>query len=187
MKKLLVFASSLLIGNLTSAQFIKEKAINAQLGYGMSFPYESENDVTAGGLFLQAEYVLKAASWFEMRPYAGLVFTNSNGKDFNGNPTDEKAETRALLLGGKARVIAPIPYVAPYFEIGVGTSIGRFETQTVYSSHDKSGVIAHIPFSIGLELGKQHNVDIAFTYFFQPSVEQTVGAFAFGLKFPITD
>lgn len=42
-----------------------------------------------------------------------------------------------------------------------------------------------MPFSLGLELGKNNNVDLAFTYYFQPSVEQYVGAFAVGLKFPL--
>ena len=113
--------------------------------------------------------------------------TNSNGKDLNDNPTNEKAETKAFLLGGKVRVRAPIPWVAPYVEIGIGTSIGKFETLTAFDNIDKSGIIYHIPFSIGLELGKNNNVDLGFTYYFQPSVEQYVGAIAVGITFPLNN
>ena len=56
--------------------------------------------------------------------------TSSNGKDINDNSTYEKVETKAFLLGAKARVHAPIPWIAPYTEIGTGTSIGKFETLT---------------------------------------------------------
>ena len=41
---------------------------------------------------------MKAASWFEIRPYVGFIITNSNGKDLNDNPTDEKAESKAFLV-----------------------------------------------------------------------------------------
>lgn len=80
---------------------------------------------------------------------------------------------------------APIPYVAPYFEIGIGASIGKFETLTAFDDIDKSGIISHIPFAFGLELGKNNNVDLGFTYYFQPSVEQFAGAFAVGITFPL--
>ena len=52
-----------------------------------------------------------------MKPYIGFISTSSNGKDLNDNPTDEIATATTLLVGGKVRVRAPIPYV-PYIEIG---------------------------------------------------------------------
>ncbi|WP_339729693.1 hypothetical protein [Maribacter stanieri] len=129
--------------------------------------------------------MLKVASWFELRPYAGFILTNSNGKDLYNNPTNEKAKSKGLLLGGKARVCAPIPWVAPYVEIGLGTTIGKFETLTAFDTIDKDGIIYHIPFSIGLELGKNNNVALGLAYYFQPSVEQFVGAFAVEVTFPL--
>ncbi|WP_282122296.1 hypothetical protein [Algibacter mikhailovii] len=166
-------------------QFIKDKSINVQVGYGLSAPYNSIDNIADDGFYAQGELVLKVTSWFELRPYAGIILTSSNGKNLNNNPTFEKAETKALLLGGKARVRAPIPWVAPYAEIGIGTSIGKFETLTFYDNIDKNGVIYHIPFSLGLELGKNNNVDLGLTYYFQPNVQQYVGAFAVGLTFPL--
>ena len=187
MKKTLILLIMILTSNLVDAQFVKEKSINVQIGYGLSAPNNSVSEIVDDGFFAQGELVLKVTSWFELRPYAGLILTNSNGKDLNDNPTDEKAESKAFLLGGKARVRAPIPWVAPYIEIGIGTSIGKFETFTTFNNIDKSGIIYHIPFSLGLELGRNNNVDLGFTYYFQPSVEQYVGAFAVGITFPLNN
>ena len=187
MKKTLILLIIILTSNIVEAQFIKEKSINAQVGYGLSAPYNSVDEVVDDGFFAQGELVLKVKSWIEFRPYAGFILTSSNGEDLNGNPTDEKAETKAFLLGGKIRVRAPIPWVAPYVEIGIGTSIGKFETLTAFDNIDKSGIIYHIPFSFGLELGKNNNVDLGFAYYFQPSVEQYVGAFAVGITFPLNN
>ena len=187
MKKTFLLLIIVLTSNFVEAQFIKKKSINAQIGYGVSAPYNSIDNIADDGFFAQGELILKVASWFELRPYAGFILTNSNGKDLNDNPTNEKAETKAFLLGGKVRVRAPIPWVAPYVEIGIGTSIGKFETLTAFDNIDKSGIIYHIPFSIGLELGKNNNVDLGFTYYFQPSVEQYVGAIAVGITFPLNN
>ena len=185
MRKTIILLIIILTSNLAEAQFIKEKSINAQIGYGLSAPNNSVDEIVDDGFFAQGELVLKVASWVEFRPYAGFILTSSNGKDINDNPTDEKAETKAFLLGGKARVRAPIPWVAPYVEIGIGTSIGKFETLTAFDNIEKTGIIYHIPFSLGFELGKNNNVDLGFAYYFQPSVEQYAGAFSVGITIPL--
>ncbi|KAA1243960.1 porin family protein [Aquimarina sp. RZ0] len=185
MKKSLIVLFLIFIANLSNAQFIKEKSINAQIGYGLSAPYKSVDRIVDKGFFMQGEFVLKVHSWLELRPYAGLILTRSDGKDLNDNPTDEKAESKAFIFGGKARVRAPIPWFAPYVEIGVGGSIGNFETLTAFTNIDKNGFIYHIPFSFGVELGRNNNVDLGFSYYFQPTVEQYVGAFALGVTIPL--
>lgn len=185
MKKTLILLIIILTSNLTNAQFIKEKSINAQIGYALSLPDNSYDEIADSGFFIQGELVLKAYSWFEIRPYAGLILTSSNGKDLDDNPTNEKAESKAFLIGGKVRVRAPIPWVAPYIEIGIGASVGKFETLTGFTNIDKSGFIYHIPFSFGLELGRKNNFDLGFVFYFQPTVEQFVGAYAFGITIPL--
>lgn len=185
MKKHIIVLILILVSNFVEAQFIKQKSINALIGLGISSPYNSVDEIADEGFFIQGELVLKVASWVEFRPYAGYISTSSDGKDLNDNPTTEKAESKAFLLGAKARVRAPIPWVAPYFEVGIGTSIGSFETFTAFDDINKNGVIYHIPFSLGLELGRNNNVDLGLTYFFHPSVQQFSGAFAIGLTFPL--
>ena len=185
-KKKLILLLILLNVNLISAQFIKEKSINAQIGFGLSSPTNSLDEVVDSGFFAQGEFVLKVTSWFELRPYAGILLTSASGEDINGNPTSEKAESNAFLLGGKVRLRAPIRWVAPYVEFGIGASIGKFETLTVFNTINENGIIYHIPFSLGLELGRNNNVDLGLIYYIQPSVEQIGGAVAIGLTFPLS-
>lgn len=185
MKVFFFLLANILFVSLGTAQFIQEKSINAQIGYGLSAPINSVDESVDTGLFLQGELVLKVKSWVELRPYAGFIFTNANGQDLDNNPTDEIAESKAFLLGGKVRLSAPIPWVAPYIEGGIGASIGSFRTVTIFENIDKSGLIYHIPISLGLALGPKNSVDLGFAYYFQPSVEQFAGAFALGISIPL--
>lgn len=165
------------------AQFIKEQSIDVSIGLGLSSPYEEEEDVMGSGFYLQGEYVLTISKWIDFRPYAGLILTKTD--DNNKNPEEYESTTNAALIGGKTRIKAPIPWISPYIELGIGASIGSFETVNSINNLKKSGLIAHIPFSIGLEFGKKHNFDFAFTYYYQNSVQQFVGAAAFGITIPL--
>ncbi|WP_420322645.1 hypothetical protein [Flagellimonas sp.] len=185
MKNILTILTLILITSQTTAQFVDQHSINAQIGYGLSAPYESVDDIADDGFFLQGEYVVQWASWAKTIAYTGVVLTSSNGKDLNNNPTNELAESKAFLLGTKARVRAPIPWVAPYVELGIGASIGKFRTFTSFVDINKSGVIYHIPVSLGLELGRNHGVDIGLAYYFQPTVEQFAGAATLGVSIPL--
>jgi hypothetical protein len=158
--------------------------INVAMGIGASGPSD-ETDVTGAGFYAQGEYVLGLASWFGVRPYAGVIFTSAEKNDNHPNEPDYKVTSNAFLIGAKVRVLAPIPYVAPYIEIGLGASIGSFVTYTPETNVKSSGVLMHIPFSFGLSVGKKHAVDIAFTYYFHPSVDQFSGAGAVGFTFPL--
>ncbi len=159
--------------------------INAKIGYGLSLPYQSATDVNGTGFYAQGEFVLKAKSWVDLIPYAGVLITNSSEQDDDGVPTLERVEAKAFNLGGKIRLRIPIPYVAPYAEFGIGASIGSFRTLTAFDNIDRSGVIYHVPWSVGLEFGKNRNVDIGFTYLEFPDVNQVGGAAALGIKFKL--
>jgi hypothetical protein len=160
--------------------------INASLGYGISAPYD-EADISGSGFYAQGEYVFSMSKWFSVRPYAGIIFTSENKSENQQNLLNYKVTSKAFLLGGKARICAPIPYIAPYLETGLGTSIGAFETYTPSTNISKNGLGIHIPFSIGVALGKKHKIDIAFTYYYHPSLKQFSGATAFGLSFPLNN
>ncbi|WP_318309273.1 hypothetical protein [Flagellimonas crocea] len=168
-----------------NAQVRHKEAIKVEIGFGMSSPYNSSDEIVDTGLFLQGTYVVRMASWFDVCPYAGVILTKSKGRDVHDDPTDEKATSSAILVGGKGRVKAPIPWVAPYIELGVGVSVGRFETFTYFTDIEKKGLVYHIPFSLGFELGRNHGVDIGLSYYYQPTVEQYAGALAIGLSIPI--
>lgn len=185
MKKKFLLPVLLLTTVVASAQFVRQTAVNAQLGYALTQPHFSEAEIADQGFMLQGEYVMKIASWVQIKPYASFFLTHSNGRDIYDRPTTERAETTAVMLGGKARLRAPIPWVAPYLELGLGTSIGQFETITAFTDIDRWGAIYHIPFALGLELGPQHQVDLGFSYYFLPTVEQIAGAFAIGVSIPL--
>jgi hypothetical protein len=186
MKKNRIVILILLIFFQVKGQFIKEKAIDISIGIGLSYPLDAVDDEVFGsGFYAQGEYVLTLAKWIDLRPYAGFILNQANAKQNQQNKPEYKSTTNAFLLGGKIRVIAPIPKVAPYFEVGVGASIGSFKTFTPYTNIDKSGLIYHVPVSFGFEIGNKHNFDFAFTYYFNQSVEQFSGAIAFGFSIPL--
>ncbi|PBJ11783.1 hypothetical protein [Flavobacterium sp. ACN6] len=168
------------------------KFIKASIGYGSSSSYyiedygnQDEVDVMGGGLYLQAEYVLGVKSWLSIRPYAGAIF-ESVDKDQNiQNQPQYKVTTNAFLMGGKIRICAPIPWVAPFIEGGIGTSIGKFETFTPNVNFNKSDVLMHIPFSLGLAIGRKHNFEIGISGYFHPAAKQSTGVFALGYSFPL--
>ena len=183
MKSIYVLIFTIFALTSAEAQLIKEKSIDASIGYGISAPYD-DVDISGSGFYMQAEYVLTLATWIDIRPYAGLIFTKTDRDD---NEFGYKSNANAFLFGGKTRIKAPIPWVAPYLEVGLGGSIGSFETVTPYDNFDESGLLFHIPVSIGLELGPKHNIDIAFTYYFHNSVNQFAGAAAFGVSIPLNN
>ena len=173
------------LANTIQAQPNEGRFIEGSIGFGLTSPNEEEIDVLGRGVFIQGEYVIALKSWFGLRPYAGFVYTNTRENSTVDALRGYKANTTALLVGGKIRLAAPIPYVAPYLEVGYGASIGRFETETRRFDIDKTGIVGHIPFTIGLAIGRDHEVEIEFTYFYQDSVEQFTGAVAIGLSFPL--
>lgn len=184
MKRILFILVTLLASTQVQAQFIKEKAIDVSIGLGLSSPTH-EVDFYGTGFYAQGELVLSPSSWIDFRPYAGFILTKMNESDTEVVQAGYKSTANAVLVGGKTRITAPIPWVAPYVELGVGASIGSFETFTPYTSIDESGLFLHIPFSLGVELGPNHNVNLEFTYYFHNSLEQFAGAAALGLSFPL--
>ncbi len=172
------------------AQSQVEKFLNISIGYGLTEGlYGSEDTdeapVIGTGFFAQGEYIFKYCNWFELRPYAGFLNAKANDDKDLYYDYGYKAHATALLLGGKFRITAPIPYIAPYFETGIGASIGSFETKTRYWDIDTHGVFGHIPLNFGVKIGHDHEYEIAFIYYIQPKIEQISGAMAFGITIPI--
>ncbi|TRW27480.1 hypothetical protein FMM05_02235 [Flavobacterium zepuense] len=158
--------------------------INASVGLGIVAPND-ESEIDGSGFYAQAEYVWAPRTWFGVRPYAGLII--ASGESDEDEIQGLSIKSNAALLGAKIRLVAPIPYVAPFIESGVGMSIGSFETHTEYTNLKKDGVLLHIPFTVGLALGRRHKVEVKFTYYYHDAVDQFSGAAAFGLSFPINN
>lgn len=171
----------------TTGNFIK-----ASIGFASSSSYyiedygsQEEVDVMGDGLYLQAEYVLGIKSWFSVRPYAGAIFESVDKNQNIQNQPQYKVTTNAFLMGGKVRICAPIPWVAPFIEGGIGTSIGKFETFTPNVNFNKSDVLLHIPFSLGLAIGRKNSLELGISGYFHPAAKQSTAILAFGYSFPL--
>jgi len=158
-------------------------------GLGISIPREKEGrDGDGRGGFVAAEYVFLPRHVFSLRLYAGAVVTLPNDSSCRSPPCDTEAQIG--FTGAKVRVMAPIPWVGPYLELGLGASVGymrTYYTRPYYGTTDETlrGATFHIPFALGLALGRQHEFDVAFSYLFHPAQSQVVGAVAVGLKFAV--
>jgi len=116
MKKNLVIIFTIITFTQVKAQLIKEKSIDASIGYGISAPFD-DVDITGSGFYLQGEYVLTLAKWIDIRPYAGIILTKAD--DNEQNASEYKSTANAFLIGGKTRITISIPWVAPYLEFGI--------------------------------------------------------------------
>jgi len=182
----LILIFTLFFSNQANAQ-TEGRFIKASIGFGSSTSdYEEKNpEVIDGfGFYTQGEYIIGLTRWFSVRPYAGAIFTSTDDDKIK-NPQGYKVETNAFLLGTKVRLCAPIPWVAPFIETGIGASIGSFKTYTNYVNEKKSGVFAHIPIGLGLALGRKNNIEIGVSFYSNLSTKQSFGGFAAGYSFPL--
>lgn len=156
-----------------------------EAGLGLSSPY-SDDMSTGEGFYAQGEYVLVPSAWFSPRAYAGTLFTFSSPDDYC-REHDIHCEVSAKIgfLGAKGRLTIPIPYIAPFIELGIGASIGAMRTRTPSTNESLAGITYHIPLGIGLSVGKDHNWDVAFSYLFHPTEKRFDGAFAIGFSFQV--
>lgn len=177
---------TLFFSNQTKAQ-TEGNFIKASIGFGSSTSNYEEEDpeiIDGSGLYLQGEYVFGIKKWFSVRPYAGIIITSTD-EDKVKNPEGYKVESKAFFLGGKVRLCAPIPWVAPFVEVGIGTSIGSFETYIPGMHVKEKGAQVHIPIGFGLAVGRKNNIELGVSFYAQPSAEQSFGGFTAGFSFPV--
>ncbi len=164
------------------AQSLHHIGVSAGLGY--TDPLDSVPGSGSGG-FAEVEYTYRSVEWLTPRGYAGALITSS--RDDCGAavaPCDVSASVG--LLGARLRLMAPVPYVAPFVEGGAGVSLGSVETRVGEAVNESSsGVTFHIPVAFGLALGEFHEFELALRYLFHPRERQVGSAFALGFGFAI--
>ena len=126
-QRYVVVAAIALFFSKSYAQRDQGKYIDISIGYGITAPYD-DTESYGDGLYFQGDYVFAFKKWFQVRPYAGFILTSA--QEENDRMTSTKVTSNAFLLGGKARLAAPISYISPYIETGLGASIGSFFTKT---------------------------------------------------------
>ena len=173
----------ILCSNTLFAQPQKGTFIHASAGLGYVYPTEEEVDVSSSGFYAQAELVWSPLSWVGARPYVGFI-SSSGDTTLNGEVIG-RVKSNAFMIGAKIRIVAPIPYFAPFLEAGFGVSAGSFETKTMLVDVRKNGLTPHVPYSIGVAVGRRHNIEIKLTYYEHYELHQFNGAAAVGFTFPI--
>jgi hypothetical protein len=132
------------------------------------------------GFYAAGDYVMPAESWLSLRAYAGLILTSPDTTSCNGvSPCDTSAK---IVFGGvKARVMAPIPYVAPFLELGLGLAGGAINRQDSTGDSGTVNFTFQLPLGGGLALGKNNDVDLMLLYLLEPLIGHLDGAFAIGV------
>jgi hypothetical protein len=158
------------------------KLLIVSVGLGES-ALDSRDSPTSAGVYGGAEFVLVPSMWFSPRLYGGVLFTSTDASTCPTPACDVSAKIG--FLGVKGRLTIPIPYVAPFFELGIGMSVGTLTTRVYDTNVDFTGVTYHVPFAIGLSFGNKHDyvVDLAFSYLEHPAQSQLNGAIALSLAF----
>src|SRR5262245_34834938 len=104
--------------------------LSIEAGYGMTLAFKGS--VPRGdGFYASVAYVLVPSAWVRGAAYAGTALTfsgTSSGCREAGLECD--VSTKIGFLGIKGRLTIPIPFVAPFLELGIGTSIGEIRTRT---------------------------------------------------------
>jgi len=161
----------------------QNRTVDVLVGLGITAPYE-EIDITGHGFYLQGEYVYEISKWVDLRPYAGVILTKAIIPT-NEFLKDYKVSTNAFLFGAKGRLTIPIPWVAPYIEFGIGGSVGKFQTITPKYQIEDRGITYHIPVTLGLKLGPNHQTDFSLSYYMHHNEQQFAGAVAIGFSIPL--
>ncbi len=180
---LLLAAPGLTLADGPPARLPGTRALELSAGLGMVAASDQGGvpvNGTGEGLYASAEYVLRPSSWFSPRLYGGLLLTRA-ANDCGAQPCDVSA--RYAFGGAKARLLAPIPWVAPFIELGVGLSLGHFTTRSgTLVDVDKAGSTYHWPFSIGVAFGAGRQYEVALAYLFHPQQSQFSGGITFGYQ-----
>lgn len=154
-------------------------------GVGPTVPYDRTN-VIGSGFIAGAEYGLPYSAWFGLRPYAELLLTWPDERDETCDKSTSPCEVtaKAGALGTKARLAIPIPYVAPFTELGLGVSVGEFRTLTPLHQRIRDGVLASIPWGLGLSLGPAGELEFKLAALYHPAARQFSASFVFGVTLP---
>ena len=161
------------------------RALNLAAGLGaVSATRQNGQDVDGrgAGAYAKAEYIFRPTHWFTPRLYAGTVLAPvASGSCGTGvEPCDVSA--KIFFFGGKFRLMAPIPYVGPFIELGIGGSVGRITTRSGQQvDATTQGLMYHVPAALGLAFGERHQVDVAVQALFHPEQKATCGGVALGV------
>jgi hypothetical protein len=121
--------------------------------------------------------------------YAGGFFSSTATNSCASGVEPCSVSSQIAVAGAKIRLLVPIPYVGPFFELGGGLSAGSIETrvggmgfsQAIDESH--TGLMTHVPVSVGIAFGAKYQHDLSFDYFIHRGRHHIAGMLALGFGF----
>ncbi|MGH7435146.1 MAG: hypothetical protein ACRENE_05700, partial [Polyangiaceae bacterium] len=160
--------------------------VTLSLGYASSIAVVPEGDpqTSVPGLFLGGEYWARLYSWVNVRAYAGFLATSTDQSRCQLAGGCDVSE-EVVVLGAKGRLMAPIPWVAPFIELGLGLSIGTIHATDVGVDRIRHGAVIDLPIGFGLSLGPKHNVDLGAIILDHGGAEATGAALYVGVSLPV--
>jgi hypothetical protein len=159
-----------------------DRLVGFAVGLGFTSTEAGGHEGQGSGGFLEGEYVYRPSIFFAPRVYAGGLVTFPDKDSCGVEPC--KVHSQIMLLGAKARLVAPIPYVAPFIEGGIGLSLGHLRTLDQSDiDEEMTGLTLHVPFALGLAMGRNHDLSVSFGYLIHPFFSQFSGALTVGMAF----
>jgi hypothetical protein len=164
---------------------VAPRFITLSIGYGLSAAEtpQGTTSATAGGLYVAGEYGAAPYSFLQLRLYAGFLGTSTDQSNCRLAAGCNVSEDIGFL-GSKFRLLAPIPWVAPFVELGLGLSYGTIHATDVSVDRTTSGATVDVPFAFGVAVGERHNIDFAISYLFHLGAQAFAGALSIGVALP---
>ena len=191
MRLVLAFLVAVLTSGVAEAQE-RGHALEPSIAIAGTLPTsdDSESEISGDGWLARLEYDLGATSYLAWKPYLGLLMTWSSGDRSDMDPRCKRAvveceaTTQAVLLGSKVRLALPIPWFAPFAEIGLGFSLGSSRTETLQSRRHVNAAF-NVPFALGVALGPTHSVELSLPLYQLVGAEQLALGLSLGFRIPL--
>lgn len=167
-----------------SAQLRRDGQAVAALGF--AFPGEP-HDAYGVGAGMSYDRGIWGPDWAQVRVYGGGFFSRTRAESCARSVEPCTVSSNIGVAGAKLRLLAPIPYVAPYFEFGMGTSLGSVTTRVgAYGAYplldeSHSGVLFHVPLAWGFAFGRNYRHKVSLEYFVHPGRKHVTGVLALGI------
>jgi len=144
-------------------------------GIGYSDPSGNSIRGTGTGGFAEVDYSLPDLYWLKF--YGGTLFTFPDSASCGEGVSPCDVSATLAFLGSKVRLTAPIPYVRPYIDLGVGLSAGSATVRVgdVVNRH-RAGILFHVPVGLGVQIGNRWPIDVGMLIMFHPEVDGNFGA-----------
>jgi len=159
------------------------RALDIMAGLGVAYPTAAGTDGSAYGFTAEVSYVWFIQRWFSPRVYAGTLITGQG--DCKGHePCDIGAQVG--FAGGLVHLMAPIPWIGPFFEVGLGASAGSIHTIEggVVDEHH-SGLLPHARLGLGLALGEHNNFEVGLRVIDHFTANNIAGGLMIGVRIPL--